>query len=415
MVKITKTVVEAMPVCPEGPKYLWDGSLAGFGVKALPSGKKQYVVKYRVGGGGRSAAQRWMKLGTHGQITCEAARALAKKALGEVAHGSDPQKSKDESRRSATLADAWARFASNQSERHGQSTRGRRSTDEEAISKTHREYTRQWVKLIGPKLGRIPVRSIETEHIERLRMSLMQTPYQANRVVALISRLLSLCEIWGWRDQRSNPCRNVEKFKEVSRETFLSDEELKRVGVAMDELVERQALSKAARNALRLLLLTGGRLNEILEAKVSAIDRTNRTLHLPHSKTGKRDIFLSAAALVVIEEQLVVRQGVGGDQLFPGAGESGALVNLRKPWMRVCEQAGLKNVRLHDLRHTAASVAIKRGASLPMVGRMLGHTQAQTTKRYAHVADDVALATVERVGDAMSSALAITGLQSSKS
>jgi integrase len=253
----------------------------------------------------------------------------------------------------------------------------------------------------------VPVRSIAANDIELLRASLSRTPYQANRVVALVSRLLSLCETWGWRDVNSNPARRIEKFKEFARETYLSDDDLKRVGVAMSVLVDQRRLSKSAQNALRLLLLTGARLNEILEAKIGAVDRERRVLHLATSKTGKRDIFLSGAALTVIDEQLTARGGVAGDHLFPGSGRNGAMVNLRKPWIRVCEEAGLEGVRLHDLRHTAASIAVREGAPLAIIGRVLGHSQAQTTKRYSHVGESSALAAVDLISGALSSVLNI--------
>lgn len=167
----------------------------------------------------------------------------------------------------------------------------------------------------------------------------------------------------------------------------------------MSSMITSGELSSSATNAIRLLLLTGARLNEILTAQWSWLKQDLRILALPDSKTGAKPIYLSDVALAVLEAQ---RLASPSDVfIFPGRGEEGRMINLRKSWNRICERTALHGVRLHDLRHTAASIAVGQGASLPIIGRLLGHSQAQTTQRYAHVDADPALSAANAVGMAL--------------
>lgn len=389
MAKISKRAVDALEASGSKATFLWDDRLSGFGVKCLPSGGKRYVVKYRLNGGGRAAPQRWLSLGTHGPLTPDQARELAQQALAAVARGEDPQGAKFHSRQAPTLLDVWERFR----QEHLPSKK----------PQTRYDYEAQWRVVIGPKLGRIRVEQLTPSQVDALHKSLRQTPYRANRVLALLSRLMTLCETWEIRSSGSNPCRHVQKFKETPRSRFLSQLELERLGGVMRELEVSGDLSPSAANAVRLLLLTGARLNEVLSAKWQWVDWERHLIALPDSKTGAKPVFLSDAALNVLCNQKSISGS--GPFIFPGTGTEGHMINLRKPWNRVCERAQLDKVRLHDLRHTAASVAVAQGASLPVIGRLLGHSQSQTTNRYAHVDTDPALKAANAVGSAMQSIL----------
>lgn len=319
MPKISKRVVDALEASGSKTTFLWDDRLPGFGVKCLPSGGKRYVVKYRLNGGGRAAPQRWLSLGTHGPLTPDQARELAQQALAAVARGEDPQGAKFHSRQAPTLLDVWERF------RH-----------EHLPSKkpqTRYDYEAQWRVVIGPKLGRIRVEQLTRSEVDGLHKSLRQTPYRANRVLALLSRLMKLCETWEIRPSGSNPCRHVQKFKETPRTRFLSKLELERLGGAMRELEATGDLSPSAANAVRLLLLTGARLNEVLSARWEWVDWERHLIALPDSKTGAKPVFLSDAALNVLGNQ---RSNSGSSPfIFPGTGAEGHMINLRKPWNRV--------------------------------------------------------------------------------
>lgn len=406
-VKLTKSNVDNLSVTGSSAAYLWDSKVPGFGAKALPSGKKRYILKYRTTGG-RRGTQRWLLLGTHGAITVEEARRLAQQAHATVARGGDPQATKEGLRNQARMNDLWDRFTKDYLPYRKASTQ--------------RDYRRYWDGQLKCEFGSKAVREVNRAAVDKWHKGLSHKPYEANRMLALLSRLMSLAEAWEMRDQGTNPCRYVQRFSEQSRNRYLSATELKAIGVALSQLAQRknerqERRAKRSRrkpngeldairlddaNAIRMLLYTGARLNEILTAKLAWVDWERRIIELPDSKTGKKPIYLSDPALQVLREQQERARAIESEYIFPGRSEGKHLINLRKPWMAVCEHAGISGIRLHDLRHTAASIAVGQGVSLPVIGRLLGHTQAQTTLRYAHVDSDPALAAANLIGDALS-------------
>lgn len=380
--RITKRAVDQLSPDSKKPVFLWDNQLPGFGVKCLPSGKKRYLVKYRSDGGGRSARQRWYMLGTHGHITPDQARKMAIQALASVANGQDMQSVREVQRDAPTIDALWERF------------QGEILTHRKV--QTKRDYTNLWRLLIKPKFAQHRADTLCRNDIEVWHKSYGTTPYQANRALALMSRLLGLAEKWDIRQEGSNPCKGVERFVEKARERYLSSEETARLAGTLNEMTRKGDISESAANAIRLLLLTGARLNEILGTRNEWIDLRNRVIVLPDSKTGPKKIYLSEQAVETINQQL---KSVGGSAfLFPGNGKTGRMINLRKPWQKVCDQMRLTNVRIHDLRHTAASIAASQGASLIMIGKLLGHSQAQTTLRYAHIDHKPALNAANAIG-----------------
>ena len=392
MSKLTKRNVEAAEVPAKKPAYLWDSQLPGFGLKILPSGARRYIVKYRVGSG-RRAPQRWMTLGTHGAITCDQARKLARSALSQITEGSDPQAEKIAARKEPTVLDLWTRF----------------SDDYLCDRKpgTIRQYQYLWRNSLSPEFGRSHVVDVSRSEVERLHRRLRSTPYTANRALALLSIIFNMAERWGLREQGTNPCKHVVKYKEHARERYLTADEIGALGEALDEMVASDELWEEAAGAIRLLLLTGARLNEILTIERDWIDLERRVVVLPDSKTGKKLLYLSEPAAEVIVGLLDLTRVPGSRFLLPGRHEGRPFNNLSKPWKRICERLGFEDVRLHDLRHTAASVAVGRGASLPVIGKLLGHRQAQTTMRYAHVDLDPALAVANEIGSAIGGALRV--------
>lgn len=401
MAKLTKREIDALLASGDTPAYLWDEAVPGFGIKALPSGSKRFILKYRTDGGGRSAKQRWYTIGTYGALTLDQARDLARQAHAEIARGGDPQGKKSNLRAAPTLNDTWNRFEA-----------------EELPQKkvlTQRDYRAIWNNMVRPKFGTSKVETIARSDIDRFHKAYRDTPYRANRALALLSRLLSLAEAWEWRAQGANPCKHVARFEERPRTRYLRTIELKRLGIALPKLEADGIITPTARNAIELLLLTGARLNEILTAKWQWVDLKKSVLNLPDSKTGAKPVYLSDQAKLVLKRQ----KGTTGRKVyvFPSAtNPKKPFVNLRKPWERVCASAKINDVRLHDLRHTAASIAVAQGASLPVIGRLLGHSQAQTTQRYAHVDADPALKAANEIGSFVSTAFTPAKLrQSSKS
>lgn len=380
MAKITKRLVDSLKA-GDRDVFMWDDELRGFGVRVKPSGAKSYLVQYR----NKHGRSRRLTLGTHGRLTPEKARELASARLGDVDAGGDPAEDRKGWREAPTVAEFAARYL----DHHAESKKKARSVAEDR---------RLLDKHILPALGTRKLADVTRADMTALHHSMRQTPYQANRVLALLSKLMNLAERWGNRPDGSNPCRHVEKYRENKRERFLTAEELMRLGDALTE-AERTAMERPSVIAsIRLLVLTGCRLSEILTLRWEHVDFGHACLRLPDSKTGRKTIHLNAPALALLA---AVEREDGNPWVIRGQRKGCPLVNLEKPWRRVRTQAGIEDVRLHDLRHSFASVAVGLGEGLPMIGKLLGHTQAQTTARYAHLAADPVKAATERVGAAL--------------
>jgi integrase len=221
------------------------------------------------------------------------------------------------------------------------------------------------------------------------------TPGAANRTLALLSKMLNLAEKWELRPDGSNPCRHVDKYPERKMERFLSVDELGRLGAVLAEAERTATELPSVIAAVRLLMFTGARFGEILNLEWSHVDFERSCLRLPESKTGAKVIHLNAPALEVLNG--IERDG--SPWVIAGRDPDKPLVNLRKPWHRIRAKAGLEGVRLHDLRHSFASVGAAGGLSLPMIGALLGHTQAATTQRYAHLAADPLKQAADMIGE----------------
>jgi len=216
-------------------------------------------------------------------------------------------------------------------------------------------------------------------------------PYSANRVLYLVAILFNLAERWRLLPRGSNPARDVEEYCETARERYLSELEIRRLGKAL-AAAEADEPEKVA--AVKLLLLTGCRRGEIFSLRWQDIDRERRLLHLADSKTGPRPVMLSSSALAVID-RIPERHDVW---VFPNPTKDGPVREMRKFWGAVLKAASITNLRLHDLRHSFASDGVAQGIPLYTVGKLLGHRQASTSQRYAHLADDPLRAASERIG-----------------
>src|SRR5262245_216069 len=260
---------------------------------------------------------------------------------------------------------------------------------------TAREYERTARLYIVPRLGRRPVGELKRQDIARLHHELASTPYQANRTLALLSKFFNWTERHGLRPDGSNPCRHVDKYREGRRERFLSQVELARLGDALREAERDKSATPWAIAAIRLLTFTGARLNEILTLHWGHVSEEHECLMLPDSKTGRKAIHLNAPALALLQ---TIPRLEGNPYVICGEKAGQHFVNLQKPWRRIRSAAKLEDVRLHDLRHSFASVAAAGGQSLVVIGKLLGHSQPATTARYAHLADDPVKAASDTVG-----------------
>ncbi|MGK2872971.1 MAG: tyrosine-type recombinase/integrase [Alphaproteobacteria bacterium] len=376
--RITLRQVQALQADDGKDAYLWDGELKGFGVRCRAGGAKFYLVKYRHNG-----RVRWATIGRHGSPwTPETARRQATALMGEIAAGRDPAGERDASKRRPTVAALAEMFLAAH-------IAGKRK----ASTATH--YRDILERIVSPVLGKHIAATVTRSDVARLHQGMGNAPYQANRTLAVLSVLFNWAERHGYRPDGSNPCRHIGKFPEHKRERFLSETELARLADSLKQAEASGAENPFVAAAVRLLLFTGARLNEILSLQWAHVDVERATLRLPDSKTGAKTIYLSAPALAT----LAAIARIEGNPFVICGGKAGAhLVNLEKPWRRIRARAGLPDVRLHDLRHSFASVAASGGLSLPMIGKLLGHTQPATTARYAHLAHDPARAANEAIG-----------------
>lgn len=378
MFRLTKRTVEGLGIGDRD--YLaWDGEMRGFGVRVYPSGKKTYLVQYRNG-----RRTRRLTIGQHGVLTAEEARKLARQFLGDVARGGDPSNDKQKKLRAPTIAGLCDRFLEEYVAEHCKPT-------------TAKDYHSIIRRFIRPQLGPLAITEVTRADVVSFHHGLRATPYQANRAASMLSKLFNLAEDWGLRQAGSNPARRIKKFREEEKKRYLSDEEQVRLGNVLAECLEDGSETIYTVSAFLLLMFTGCRLNEILTLKWDFV--TLHHLELPDSKTGRRRIPLPREAHDILES---LPRKPGNPYVILGESEDGPLVNLQKPWQRIRHLAGIEGVRIHDLRHTYASVAMKNGIDPFTLKEILGHKNLTTTLRYAHLADDA----VQRAAGSVASRIA---------
>ena len=374
---ISRRTVEALTA--DRDTIFWDRELPGFGVRVHPSGRKIYVAQTRVDG---KPAKR-VTVGPHGAITPEEARKRAASIIARIKAGEEPVPEP----LAVKLADgpAVGEIAERYLEEH---------VAVRCKPKTAETYRHVIAKHIVPRLGRTPALAVGHREVTELHHALRAHPVTANRAVEFLSRIYNAAEDRGQIPEGSNPCRLVTKYRERKRERFLTDEEFRRLGRVLDEAETCKGVSVHAVAAMRLLLLTGCRKGEILNLRWDQVDLEAGELRLPDTKTGPRTIALSPEASTVLSR---IPRLPGNPFVIPGKIAGKAMRNLNDPWDLICERAGLEDMRIHDCRHSYASRALALGESLPMIGRLLGHTQVETTARYAHLAEDSVRDAAERV------------------
>ncbi|WP_426050373.1 tyrosine-type recombinase/integrase [Brevundimonas sp. SL161] len=412
---IDRTTVAALPV-PERTTVYYDTKLPGFGLRVTASGVRTYIVEYRPGAGGRQTNKRRISIGRDSPaFRADAARKRATDELARVRLGADPGAARAERRRAATVSDVLDAYLS---ERIAVT----RKASTHSIFEGH---IRNWIR---PELGTRIAVEVTRADVAKLHKKVGATKkVTANRIVALLHAAFAYASKHDLiPEDHRNPAHGVDRFTETGRERFLSSEEIGRLGDSM-RLAETSGLpwsidpTKKTRHvntsvsatkvdpfalaAIRLLMLTGARLREILNLTWSEVDLERGALHLRDSKTGSKAILLGPAALEILRNLPRL-----GKHVIPGRGtpgETGNLVylprrDLKKPWAAITVHAGLPGLRIHDLRHSFASFGAASGLGLQVVGKLLGHANPSTTARYSHLADDP----LRRASDAISGSIA---------
>lgn len=393
-IRITKRIVDALSA--DGTdRFLWDSDVLGFGLRISPAGKLVYILQYRLDG-----RQRRFKIGTHGSPwTPETARAEAQSLLGKVVDGIDPQEEKIAERKQHTVAELCDNYLEE----------GLYAAKDSSIRQARNNIENHIKPLIGSRRASKIVRA----DIEQLLRDIAagktrrsrRTGYRslsrvrggkgaANQAVTTLSAVLGFAVTRGLR--LDNPAIGVKKFPGKKMERFLSPAELARLGEALAAAASLGVESVYAIAALRLLILTGCRKNEILQLKRVHIDTYHRCLRLPDSKTGAKIVHLGAPAMRIIAG---IPQVVGNPYLLPGKKDGTHVTDLQAVWVRIRKTAGLEDVRIHDLRHSFASIGASTGDSMLIIGALLGHRSAKTTERYTHLSDHPLKSAAERISD----------------
>lgn len=402
-VKLTKALVDRS--YPENTDFfLWDSELKGFGIKIASGGRKSYVCKYRVGTG-RTAPTRRMTIGAHGSPwTVEEARQQARKLLGRAANGEDPAKEKQDEKKHITVSQLCDLYLEQGIATKKPSTI---ATDKGRIARH-----------IKPLLGKKKVPHVTRADIKRFMQDVANGKTSADiktglrgraivrggkgaasRTVGLLGGIFSFAFDCGLIE--INPVHGVKRFTDKKGNRYLNEQELVSLGQALRNAHD-DGLNPQAIAILKLLIFTGARKGEIENLKWNEVDLENGYLRLADSKTGQKIIPLNTSSIKILS---LIARLQNSPFVFPAHRGNGYYVGTPKVWRIVRSKAGIEDVRLHDLRHSFASIAVSGGASLPIIGALLGHTDSSTTQRYAHLHDDPLKATSEAVGKEIADAL----------
>jgi integrase len=402
-IRITQTFATRVKLPAKGNRIHYDSEIPGFGLRVTEKGAKGFVLNYVIHG-----RERRYTIGSLGEYTAETARDKAIELRQQIRDGVDPFAVLEQRKQEALEAEARQRTLKQLSD---------------AYLKQYAEPTKRPGSVyddksllngvILPHLGKVPLGQLTRRDINELHAALKATPYRANRALALLHHMFewAISDDSGEWTMDKNPAAGVKKYHEEKRDRWLSEEELQRLADALEEYPRQcwkvagvskkqrdwlQAEARRAMDALRLIMVTGCRKGEALTAKWTDFDFARGVWTKPshHTKEKKTEhVTLNQQALALLEG--MERKG---EYLFPGRTKASRtkgggtkndhLQDVKYPWAKVCKLAKLEGVRVHDLRHSFASHLVSSGVSLPVIGKLLGHTQPQTTARYAHLADN---------------------------
>ena len=369
--RLTKRAVDALAV-KEKDAVFWDRDLAGFGVRVHATGRKVYVVQSR---GPRGPVR--VTLGRHGALSCDEARKRAAPVIDRIRRGEEPLSG--EEKPAPTVADLAGRFM-------------REYVASRCKPSTAPKYRSVLDNHILPALGSMNLGDVGKAEAAALQHALRATPGTANAAVDVLKRMFALAEAWELIPPGRNPCRRLRRYRTRKRERFLTPAEYRRLGRV---LREDDTSWPPAVAAIRILLLTGCRRDEVLSLRWDDVDRAAGELRLRDTKTGPRMVPLTGPLLDALPPR------GDGPWVFRAQRGGGRLTNLYHYWKPLRARAGLGDVRLHDLRHSYASRALALGENLPVIGALLGHGEVATTARYAHLMRDAERAAAARVGESI--------------
>jgi len=375
--KLSTSVVEGLlPI--RGRNLAWDKRIPGFGVYLTKTGRRVYFLKYRT----TSGVIRKPKIGDHGAITCEQARDIAEKWYLEARIGNDPSGERRATRTGETIADLCERYHAEYS-----TLRKKRSTVNEERGMIDRHVKPNW--------GRTRIVDLTRQDVIRVHTKMARIPVTANRLVALMSHMMSMAMKWNLRPDGQNPCKGVEKFKEKRREVYLEKPAIDELFRTLDDSKEFNTPTSAF---FKLSVLIGTRPSELLLLRWSEVDFARKRLVLPDSKTGAKPVYLSDEAISILG---ALPRVAGSPWVFPGRDPSKPRKSMRHAWDRIRTKLKYDDVRAYDMRHTFATTGLTNGVQLHELKGLLGHKVLATTLRYAHVLDKDMADAARKIGKAV--------------
>jgi integrase len=373
--RLTDALIKRLPTPSKGNRITYDPALPGFGVRITAAGHRAFVLTYW----NRAGRQRRYTIGSFPDWSVTGAREEARRLKRAIDQGDDPLAEIAAERAAPIVNDLIKRFF----EEHVARKRPR----------TQYDYRNMIERHLRPALGRMKVAEVAWGDVDALhrRITKIGRATQANRVVTMVSKMFALAVRWKMR--ADNPAKGIERNQEQKRKRYPSADELKRLTAALDQHADQQAA-----DIFRVCLLTGCRSGEAMAARWADLDLTTGIWTKLGSTTKQKTdhvVPLSAPAQQLLTE---LRRKTNGPWVFPADSKPGHRVTVQKSWLALCAAAKINGLRIHDLRHGFASQLVSSGASLPLIGSLLGHSNPQTTARYAHLFDDPQREAVERVG-----------------
>lgn len=402
MARLTKKAIEALAVT-DREQFLWDSEVPGFGLRIRPGGSKTFVAQYRAGGG-RQGTNRRFTVGRYGALTVEEARAQARRVLSAAAQGHDPSGDKAAKRRELTVSDLVALYAAE-------------GTDH--LKERNRRWTLARLQHhILPSLGRKKISDVRVSDVEQMMRDVKagktakdQKAGPRARVIvrggagAATKAVRDLSAVFTFAMRRElvpvNPCSAVKKPADGKRTRFLSLEEVKRLGKALEDIEAEDANPKAT-DIMRLWALTGCRRDEIASLRWADIDLDRGVLRLADSKTGFSVRPLAGSAVAVLAR---IARDPASPYVFPSEDGRTFYQGTKRFWGKVVKRAELPGVTPHTLRHTLGSASVSSGETLTMTGALLGHADQRSTSIYAHMQQDPARRAADRVVGPIATAL----------
>jgi len=376
MPNLNDKLIKSLPIPKTKYKIYWDDRLTGLGIRITNNNAKSFVLRYVING-----RERKYTIGGHPELSTTAAREMANQLKGDIARGHDPLQIKQRNYdipTFKTLAEEYIKLS-----------------EKSKRPKTVEEYKSMLKKYLIPKFGNLKINSINKKDVTNLHLSLKETPYRANRILQLLSSIFNCAINWEWIN--NNPIKGVKKFSEDRRERYLSDEEMKKLLEALNQTSNPNA------TIIKLILLTGSRKSEVLSArwqdfdlenniwiKPASLTKQNKTSYVPiNSETLEiikklKETIISTNKIENSKENKIISTT---EYLFYNLQTKTHLKDIKKFWKNICQKSGIKNARIHDLRHTFASTLVSDGVSLEIIGKLLGHSNTSTTQRYSHLAN----------------------------